>query len=108
MLLRQLQGRYARRAMVPAPLSFGTPQESSHFARERDARVCWLLGSHPVTAAMLVGLYWFPTKSKALKRLRRLVDRKRIRLVGTVCRKLGRPEHVYCRWRPKPDLLLHE
>jgi len=63
---------------------------------------------HPVTAAMLVSLSWFPSKNKALKRLRRLVGRRRIRLVGTVCHKIGRPEHVYCRWRPKPDQLLHE
>ena len=32
-----------------------------------------------------VRIGWFPTKNKALKRLRRLVARKRIRLVGTVC-----------------------
>ncbi|MBW3608707.1 MAG: FCD domain-containing protein [Actinobacteria bacterium] len=57
--------------------------------------------------AMLVGLGWFPSKNKALKRLGRLVKRGRIRLVGTVCRKPGRPEHVYCRWRPKHDQLLH-
>lgn len=94
--------------MPPASLRFGTPQESMSFARERDARVCRLLESHPVTAAMLVGLRWFPTKTKALKRLRRLVKRQLIRLVGTVCRKAGRPEHVYCRYRPKADSLLHE
>lgn len=89
----------------PAP---ATGPRSNAFARERDARVCWLLDTHPVTAAMLVDLGWFPTKNKALKRLGRLVKRGRVRLVGTVCRKPGRPEHVYCRWRPKPDQLLHE
>lgn len=68
----------------------------------------WLLDAHPVTAAMLVQIGWFPTRSKALRRLRKLVLRRRIRLVGTVCRSHGRPEHVYCRWRPKPDQLLHE
>lgn len=78
------------------------------FGRTRDARICWLLDMHPVTAAMLVSLGWFPGKNKALQRLRRLVTRKRIRLVGTVCHHAGRPEHVYCRWRPKPDQLLHE
>jgi hypothetical protein len=78
------------------------------FSRARDARVLRLLEEHPATAAMLVGLGWFPTKGKALKRLRRLVARGKVRLVGTVCRKPGRPEHVYCRWRPKPDQLLHE
>lgn len=57
---------------------------------------------------MLVRLWWFPTKNKALKRLGRLVVRNRIRFVGTVARKNGRPEHVYCRWRPKVDQLLHE
>jgi hypothetical protein len=57
---------------------------------------------------MLAELGWFPTKSKALRRLNRLTLRRRIRFVGTVSRKPGRPEHVYCRWRPKPDQLLHE
>ena len=88
--------------------SAGRPVNSNHYARERDARVCWLLDTHPVTAAMLVSVGWFPSKNKALKRLRRLTARKRIRLVGTVCRKAGRPEHVYCRWRVKPDHLPHE
>lgn len=77
-------------------------------ARERDVRVCWLLGQHPVTAAMLVRLGWFPNRNKALRRLRRLVGQNRIRLVGTVSRKHGRPEQVYCRWRPKVDQLIHE
>jgi hypothetical protein len=32
-----------------------------------------------------------------------------LRVVGTVSRRgVGRPEHVYCRWRPKGDDLLHE
>jgi hypothetical protein len=63
---------------------------------------------HPVTAAMLVAIGWFPTKRKALRRLQRLAARRRVRVVGTVSRKPGRPEHVYCRWRPKGDDLLHE
>lgn len=91
-----------------APLACPSPAESSAFARRRDERVVWLLGQHPVTAAMLVALGWFPTRAKALRRLRRLAARKRIRWVGSVARTGGRPEHVYCRWRPKPDLLLHE
>lgn len=87
----------------------GTPSARSNaFARERDARVLWLLGWHPVTAAMLVRIGWFPTRNKALRRLNRLVEKGRIRLVGTVRRKTGRPEHVFCRWRPKVDQLLHE
>jgi hypothetical protein len=94
--------------MPPPTPAFGPTQHSLAFARARDERVCWLLGQHPVTAAMLVSLGWFPTKNKALKRLRRLVARRIIRLVGTVCRKAGRPEHVYCRYRPKADHLLHE
>lgn len=93
---------------MTGPHSVGTPRHCNELGRERDARICWLLGMHPVTAAMLVHLGWFPNKNKALKRLRRLVERRRVRLVGTVCRKGGRPEHVYCRWRAKPDQLLHE
>jgi hypothetical protein len=88
---------------APAP-----PPSSNAFARERDARICWLLDTHPATAAMLVALGLFPSKAKALKRLNRLVQRRRVRLAGTVCRKSGRPEHVFARCRPKPDQLLHE
>jgi hypothetical protein len=83
-------------------------RHSNRFARQRDERICWLLGRHPVTAAMLVQIGMFSTKNKALKRLRRLASRRRIRLVGTVWQHTGRPEHVYCRYRPKPDHLLHE
>lgn len=93
---------------MAAHVLFGTTRQSLAFARARDRHICWLLDSHPVTAALLVQLGWFPGKNKALRRLHRLVERKRIRLVGTVCRKVGRPEYVYCRWRPKPDQLLHE
>jgi len=93
---------------VVSHASPGRPVNGNHYARERDARVCWLLDTHPVTAAMLVAVGWFPSKNKALKRLRRLSARKRVRLVGTVCRKAGRPEHVYCRWRVKLDHLPHE
>jgi hypothetical protein len=93
---------------VSEPNAAPRPQHSLAAARERDACVCWLLESHPATAAMLVSLGWFPSKNKALKRLRRLVEKKRVRLAGTVCRKAGRPEQVYCRSYPKPDQLLHE
>ena len=83
-------------------------RHSNAYARTRDARVEWLLARHPVTAAMLVSLRLFPSKGKALRRLNRLVAKGRIRLVGTVRRKGGRPEHVFCRWRPKADDLIHE
>ncbi len=86
--------------------AFGTPGQSLAYARARDGQTVWLLSSHPVTAQMLVALGWFPTRAKALKRLRRLAAKKRVRCVGTVSRKLGRPEHVFCRWQPKD--LLHE
>jgi hypothetical protein len=88
--------------------AFNDSRHSIAFSRERDARIAWLLETHPVTAAMLVRIGWFPSKNKALRRLNRLVQRKRIRLVGTVCEKPGRPENVYCRLTPKVDHLLHE
>lgn len=94
--------------MTSHPPAAGRSQHSLDFARERDARICWLLETHPVTAAMLVRLGWFPNKNKALKRLRRLVARKRICVAGTVCRTPGRPEQVYSRWRLKADQLQHE
>lgn len=82
---------------------------SNAFARQRDERLRWLLDMHPVTAAMLVEIGWFPSKHKALKRLQRLVEKKQIRIAGTICRKAGRPEHVYGRGRwVKADQLLHE
>lgn len=85
-----------------------TPRLSAVFGRARDARLEWLLDMHPVTAEMLVGIGWFPNKAKALRRLKQLVTRERVRLIGMVSRKGGRPENVYCRWRPKVDNLLHE
>jgi hypothetical protein len=72
------------------------------FARTRDARIAWLLSRHPVTATMLVEIDLSPSKSKALWRLNCLVEKRRLRLVGTVRRKAGRPEHVFCRGRVKP------
>lgn len=90
------------------PTSLRQSPSSIDVSRSRDLRIRRLLDMHPATAAMLVSIGWFPTKNKALKRLRRLVARKQVRLVGTICRKSGRPEHVYCRWRPKLDQLLHE
>src|ERR1700755_2234775 len=83
--------------------AFGTPRHSLAFSWARDEQILWLLSIHPVPAAMLVGLGWFPTRAKALKRLRRLTAKRRVRFVGTVCRALGRPEHVFCRWEPKAD-----
>ena len=65
-------------------------------------------GESPGDGGDAGALGWFPSRNKALKRLSRLAAKKRVRLVGSVARTGGRPEHVYCRWRPKPDLLLHE
>lgn len=90
------------------PLVCPSPQQSSAFCRLRDAQVCALLRTHPVTAGMLVALGWFPGKKVALRRLRRLCGRKRIRLVGSISRRAGRPEHVYCGHQPKGDQLRHE
>jgi hypothetical protein len=90
------------------PPSVNRPRNSIAFAQARDTRITWLLDRHPVTAAMLVALGLFASKRRALRRLDRLVNRGRIRLVGTVRRNAGRPEHVFCRWRPKVDDLVHE
>jgi hypothetical protein len=93
--------------MAP-PHTFDAPDQGSSFGRARDARVEWLLETHPATANLLAEIGWFPSRKKAAKRLRRLALRGRVRLVGTVCRKAGRPEHVYCRWRVPGNDLLHE
>lgn len=85
-----------------------TARYSIAFARERDARVLTLLTSHPVTAAMLVRLGWFPSKGTALRRLNRMARRHQIHVLGTVRRTVGRPENVYGRVRPKRNQLLHE
>jgi hypothetical protein len=44
---------------------------------------------------------WFPSRNKALAGLRRLAQGRQIQLAGTLGRRGGRPEHVYCRWRPR-------
>lgn len=91
-------------AIAPPP----APEESAAFARRRDALVLALLDQHPVTAEVLAGLGWFPTRRKALKRLARLAARGRVRVVGTAALRPGRPQHVFARWRPKADALAHE
>jgi hypothetical protein len=88
--------------------AFGPSRESLAYARARDQWIVWLVSTHPVTAALLASIGWFPTRAKALKRLRRLAAKGRVRFVGTVWRKVGRSEHVFCRWRPKEDNLIHE
>lgn len=59
---------------------------------------------------MLVEIGLFPVRRRASRRLRRLVERKQLRLAGTVSLKDGRPEHVYCRYarQVKVDNLAHE
>src|SRR5438876_1120137 len=80
-------------------IAAASPSNGNAVARSRDAAVLWLLARHPATAAMLVGIGLFPNRRKAGKRLRRLVQRKRLRLLGTVSLKGGRPEHVYGKGR---------
>jgi predicted transcriptional regulator len=88
---------------------FQRPKSSNAFARERDQQLAWLLERHPVTCDMLVEAGFFRTKQRARKRLRRLVERRQLRLVGTVALKDGRPQHVYSRGRSvKTDNLVHE
>ncbi len=82
---------------------------SNAFARQRDARILWLLESHPATAGMLVAIGLFGSKARARRRLRRLVEQRRLRHVGTVRLEGGQWQHVYCRCRwVRPDALLHE
>src|SRR5436309_3508433 len=78
------------------------------FARERDRNVLWLLERHPATAGMLVAIGLFPSARKARKRLRRLVERRQLRLLGTVSLKAGRPEQVYGRGKWNGTNLPHE
>ena len=93
---------------MTAALLAPAPEQSTAFARTRDGWVLRLLDQHPVTAEMLAALGWFPTRGKALRRMARLVARGKVRVVGTVSLKSGRPQHVYCRWSPKVDQLIHE
>jgi hypothetical protein len=85
-----------------------TPKESSALARKRDAAVLWLLSRHPSTASMLVDIGFFPNRKKASKRLHRLTKRRKLRLLGTVSLKCGRPEHVYGRGHWNTTNLTHE
>jgi hypothetical protein len=84
-------------------------QESSNtFARQRDAILLRLLSHHPATAEMLASIGFFPNRKKARKRLRCLCLRGKLRCLGSVSLKNGRPEHVYGRRTVKGDNLLHE
>ena len=85
-----------------------SPANSNAVARSRDAAVLWLLSRHPATAAMLVGIGLFPNRKKAGKRLHRLVQRKKLRLLGTVSLKGGRPELVYGRGHSNGTNLIQE
>ena len=91
-------------------VSFQWQRSSNAFGRARDAHILWLLERHPVTAGMLVEIKLFTSKSRAVRRLRRLCERKLLRIAGTVLLKDGRPEHVFSRYgRPvKADNVLHE
>ncbi len=84
--------------------AYRTPPDS----RTLNAWICWLLARHPATASTLVSLGWFSRNRLAGKRLRRLAERKRVRLVGSINRGLGRPEHVFCGWQPPAEHLLPE
>jgi hypothetical protein len=84
------------------------PVNSNAFARERDAVLLRLLAHHPTTVEMLVSLRLFPTARRARRRLHRLCQRRKIRCLGSVSLKGGRPEHVYGRGMVKNDNLLHE
>src|SRR5205807_2530990 len=95
------------RCMATHPTS-PPPKSNNEAARQRDAFLFWLLERHPATANMLTGIGLFPSRRKARKRLYRLVQRKQLRLLGTVTLTTGRPEHVYWRGRWKTDYLLHE
>jgi hypothetical protein len=74
----------------------------------RDARVCALLVTHPVTTGLLVQIGLFPNRQRALKRLRLLAERHHIRVVGSVSMSTGGQELVFCRWKPRPARLAHE
>ncbi len=80
---------------MPDATALAVHRRSNDFAQVRDARILWLIETHPITAEMLVRVSLFPSKDKALRRLKRLVMRRRLHLVGTVCRKAGWPEHVH-------------
>jgi hypothetical protein len=85
------------------------PANSNAIARARDSQIRSLLEAHPATALMLVEAGFFPSVTRARKRLRRLVQKKELRIAGTVSLKDGRPQHVYCRCRwLKVDNLVHE
>jgi hypothetical protein len=70
--------------------------------------ICFLLQMHPVTPATLVSIGWFRRDRKARKCLLRLARSGRIAVVGTIRDGPGRPEHVYCCWRPEAEDLQHQ
>jgi hypothetical protein len=92
---------------MTTPTTAGPPRNTNP-TRTPDVSVCWLVSRHPVTASILVRIGLFSRNRKAGKRLRRLAEQRRIAFVGTINRGLGRPEHVYCGWRPQREDLFIE
>lgn len=101
-------GDYGRLQGMASNVRDKRPVNSNAFGRQRDAMLLWLLARHPATAAMLVSVGLFRTKTRASRRLHRLVGKQQLRIAGTACLKDGRPEQVYCTGQLKADTLLHE
>jgi len=78
-----------------------------HTPRKRDDFICFAL-AHPATVTTLMAINLFSRPRKLRACLHRLVTEGRIQHLGTIQWGRGRPEHVYCRWRPGPAQLLQE
>ena len=76
---------------------------------DRDnALVDWLT-IQPATIEQIVQTGGFPSYETAWRRTEKLIERRRLKLVGFVpWHGNGRPRKVVCRWQPKTDSLLHE
>ena len=69
---------------------------------------CWMPSGDGRDASRDRAL-WQQNAGASKRSLRRLLQRKQLRLAGTVALKDGRPQHVFCRSRwVKADALLHE
>jgi hypothetical protein len=79
-------------------------------ARERDEKVFYVTKRHPVTAKMLTWLRLFPNVRKARKRLKKLCDKGRMKVVSMVMLPghIGHPEFLYHRYHLAANKGQHE
>lgn len=84
-----------------------TYEKQRQLQKERDEEIERRVKIHPITAEDVFDL--FSSKAAAYRRFAKLRKRKRIKKVGYArLNEDGRPQTVFCGWRPKADWMEHE